>query len=90
MAKTTIELPDELVRDLKVKAVRENRKLKDLVTDLLRQSLYAESKPKSEKLFQRAPFPIFSGGHPAAEGKELTPERLHEILLEDEVKNLIR
>jgi hypothetical protein len=34
-------------------------------------------------------FPIFTGGHPAEPGEEVTPERLHEILLQDEVDNLV-
>ena len=87
--KTTVELPDDLIRQLKVKAAREDRKLKDLMTELLRKGLEEETKP--EKMpFHRTIFPIFTGGHPAAPGQEITPERLHEILLEDEVNNLVR
>jgi hypothetical protein len=82
--KTSVELPDDLLRDLKVKAAHENRKLKDLMTELLRKGLDADS--KKEKPFHRMIFPIFTGGHPAAPGEELAPDKVHEILLEQEVR----
>lgn len=37
--KTTIDLPDDLVTDIKVEAARSHRKLKDLVPELLRNGL---------------------------------------------------
>ena len=37
--KTTLDLPDDLVREVKIRAVRENRKLKDAIADLLRLGL---------------------------------------------------
>lgn len=37
--KTTIELPDELLRDAKAAAAREGRSLKDLLTQALRDRL---------------------------------------------------
>jgi hypothetical protein len=41
--KTTIDLPDELVKEIKLLAVNEGKKLKDAVADLLRQSLSTSS-----------------------------------------------
>lgn len=35
--KTTLELPDELMRTVKIRAVRENRKRKDMVAILLQR-----------------------------------------------------
>ena len=35
---TTLELPDDLMREVKIRAVMENRKLKDAIADLLRPS----------------------------------------------------
>ena len=82
--KTTLDLPDDLMRSIKVKAAREDRKLKDVVADLLRTGL--EATPKSaDKGPRRAVFPIFRGGHPAPAGEELTAERIADILLEQEV-----
>ena len=37
--KTTIDLPNDLVREIKIRAVNEGRKLKEVVTDLLRFGL---------------------------------------------------
>ncbi|MGE0686903.1 MAG: antitoxin [Dehalococcoidia bacterium] len=84
--KTTLELPDDLMREIKVRAAREDRKLKDLVTELLRKGLAAqELQPRKGK---RVQFPLIHVPHAAAPGEELTPERVHEILLEEEVQRL--
>lgn len=40
--KTTLELPDELVREIKLRAVMRDCAFKDLVAELLRQGLQAE------------------------------------------------
>ena len=37
--KTTLELPDELMTAVKVRAARENRKLKDVIAEALRRDL---------------------------------------------------
>ena len=39
--KTTLELPDELVKDIKLRAIHEGKKLKDAVAELLRKGLAA-------------------------------------------------
>jgi plasmid stability protein len=39
--KTTLELPDHLMREVKIRAAREGRKLKELVAELLRRGLDA-------------------------------------------------
>lgn len=39
--KTTLELPSELVRAVKVRAAHSNRKLKDLVAELIERGLAA-------------------------------------------------
>ena len=41
--KTTLELPDELMRVLKVKAATENRRLKDIVEEAIRRGLEEHS-----------------------------------------------
>lgn len=83
--KTTVELPDELMRAIKVKAAREDRKLKDLVAELLERALTdAERAP----IRHRVKLPLITGGRPDVHG-EMSPERVAEILLEDEVSSLI-
>lgn len=37
--KTTLDLPDELVREMKLRALLQGRTLRDLATDFLRQGL---------------------------------------------------
>lgn len=37
--KTTLDLPNDLVREVKLRAVNEGKKLKDVVSELLRQGL---------------------------------------------------
>ena len=37
--KTTLDLPDELVREVKLRAVHEGKKLKDLTAEILRRGL---------------------------------------------------
>ena len=39
--KTTFDLPDELVKEIKLLAIQEGKNLKDAVADLLRQGLNA-------------------------------------------------
>src|ERR1035441_4511804 len=41
--KTTLELPDDLVKQIKIRAVNDGLKLKDAVADLLRKGLTASS-----------------------------------------------
>ena len=42
--KTTLDLPDELVREMKLKAAHEGRKIKDVVASLIAAGIVAESK----------------------------------------------
>lgn len=37
--KTTLDLPNDLIREVKLRAVNEGKKLKDVISDLLRQGL---------------------------------------------------
>jgi len=39
--KTTLELPDELMRQVKIRAATSDRKLKDTVEDLIRRGLHS-------------------------------------------------
>jgi plasmid stability protein len=80
--KTTLDLPDDLMREVKIRAVRENRKLKEAVADLLRRGL---SQRRSEsKVRHRVALPIVECVHKARPGEEVTPERVAGILLEEE------
>jgi hypothetical protein len=83
--KTTLDLPDELMRTVKIRAVQENKKLKDMIAELLRQALAQE--PSAPRVVRhRVQFPLIKGTHPAPPGEEMTPDRVAQILLDDEVR----
>src|SRR5689334_24424401 len=46
--KTTLELPDDLVKQVKLRALQDGRKLKDAVADLLRKGLTAAMDTRSD------------------------------------------
>ena len=45
--KTTLDLPADLVREIKLRAVHEDRNVKDLAAELLRAGLQVTSRPRS-------------------------------------------
>lgn len=83
--KTTLDLPDDLVRAIKLRAVREDRKLKDLVADLLRRGLAAG--PDEATAGNRVKLPLVRCSHPAAPAVEMTPDRVAAVLLEEEARS---
>jgi len=85
--KTTLDLPDELMRAVKVRAAEEDLELGEVVTNLLRRGLAATSAEKPV-VRNRVQFPLVKCAHPAKPGDELTPERVAEILREAEISDL--
>ncbi|HXV64870.1 MAG TPA: antitoxin [Vicinamibacteria bacterium] len=77
--KTTLELPDDLMRAIKLRAVKQNLKLKDAIADLLRKGLARDRKPTSVR--KRVEFPLVLCAREAHPADEITPERAAEILL---------
>jgi hypothetical protein len=49
--KTTLDLPDELMREVKIRAVHERKKLKDIIAELLKKGIAASGtrRPKIPK-----------------------------------------
>jgi plasmid stability protein len=90
--KTTLDLPDSLVKQVKLRALREGRKLKDAVADLLRKGLAAPTHADAVSdcsaitTDKQTGLPLIKGKHPAAPGEEITPERVADILLAQEVE----
>lgn len=84
--KTTLELPAELVRELKLKAVRENRRYKDVAAEVIRDGLLPRQRPEQDVIRHRATFPLIRSTHPAPPGEELTAERLHQLEEEDDLE----
>ncbi len=71
--KTTIEIPDELFREVKARAAMEGIKLKDLIADALREKLCA---PPGDKL-RRTKFPIIESTNT---GLQITDEMVNDAI----------
>lgn len=90
--KTTLDLPEALVKQVKIRAVREGRKLKDAVADLLRKGLAVTAEtepdqpPPTVARDKQTGLPLIVCKHPATPGEELTPERVADLLLAQEVE----
>jgi hypothetical protein len=83
--KTTLELPDDLMRAVKIRAVEEKRKLKDTVAELLRRGL-AGGPAAPAKAGNRVKLPLVECAHEAPPGEEMTPDRVAEVLLQEEAE----
>ncbi|HZF08076.1 MAG TPA: antitoxin [Thermoanaerobaculia bacterium] len=81
--KTTLDLPDDLVRAVKIRAVQENRRLKDTMAELLRRGL-AQEGGRPATIRHRVQLPLIQCAHKARPDEEMTPERVAEVLLEEE------
>jgi hypothetical protein len=85
--KTTLDLPDALVKQVKLRALNEGQKLKDAVADLLRIGLAAvQTNDKIEAAVitrdKETGLPVIECKHSA----KLTPEDVANILLQQEVE----
>lgn len=85
--KTTVELPDDLLRRVKIRAVEENKKLKDMLAELLRRGLDSHADSGRAPL-RRVQVPIVHCAHEADPSRELTPERVAALLLDEDGHDL--
>ena len=91
--RTTIDIPEDLLRRAKAEAALRGMTLKDYVTEAVRAAVgdahVAEAEPaystkESLVLEEGCVFPLIRGPvGPAL--RDLTPERVHEILAQEEV-----
>ena len=81
--KTTLDLPDELMRAVKIRAVEENKRLKETVADLLAHGL-ARQRGAPMPARRRVELPLVECAHRSRPGEEMTPDRVAEVLLEEE------
>lgn len=88
--KTTVDLPDELLRAVKIRAAAEGRRLREVMADLIRLGLEQETRGaqgrSGERTEARVRLPLVRCAHPAAPGEELTPERVAALLAADEAR----
>lgn len=75
----TIELPDELMREMRARAKREGRRLADLVADLLNTALHSPVRKGGLRL-KCGELPLVECKHPTPSGDEMTPDRVSEAL----------
>jgi len=85
--KTTLELPDDLMRAVKIRAATENRRLKDVVTDAIRRGL---AQPSMGEANARVQLPLVQCAHDARPEDEMTADRVAEILLREDVEQASR
>jgi hypothetical protein len=88
--KTTLDLPDALVKRVKLRALQKGRKLKDAMAELLRMGLAAATNAESDVAAavvtreKQTGLPLIQCKQAASPQEELTPERVAEILLAQE------
>jgi hypothetical protein len=82
--KTTLDVPDELMRTVKILAIREHRKLKDMIAELLRRGLLAEEPTDRGAVRERVQLPLVHCAHGARPEEEMTAERVAQILIDEE------
>ena len=88
MAKTTLELPDELMRAVRVRAANDRSRLKDVVADLIRRGLATEQRSVVHGA-RRVRLPLVICAHSAPPGEEPSPERVAELLLAEEQESTV-
>lgn len=71
--KTTLDLPDELVRELKLRALLQGRTLRDLATEFLRQGLGLAPLKAPTALPPDSPIQINENGFPVFRGSDNAP-----------------
>ena len=79
--KTTIDLPEDLVREMKFRAVREGRKLRDVAEEVFRRGLAAPA--PSPGIRHRVKLPLIHTP-PGSMPFDLSGERLLELEMEAE------
>jgi plasmid stability protein len=81
--KTTLDIPEELVREMKIRAAKEGRKLREVATDVIQRGLSAEKSVTPETESRRVKLPMLTGGKAI---RQFTPKEIDEILLQQEVE----
>lgn len=82
--KTTLDLPENLVREMKMKAAREGRKLREVAAEVVQRGLLGSSANQVSKE-NRVLFPLVEC-QSANPDEELSPSRVAEILTDQETK----
>jgi hypothetical protein len=84
--KTTLDIPDDLLRTMKMRAVQEGRKFKDVAAEIFRRGLAQPKLAANSGSRQRVKLPLIQCRHPAASNATLTPDQVAEVLLKQDVE----
>lgn len=79
--KTTLDLPADLVREMKLRAAHEGRKLRDVATEIFRRGL-SQPSSHSEAPKHRVKLPLIE----CKAATELTAEQVAQVLLKQEMQ----
>jgi hypothetical protein len=82
--KATLDLPGDLIKEMKLRAVHGDRKFKDVVADTIRRGLAAPEPPPASVLRHRVKLPIIQAP-PGAPKVSLTGEDIDHILNKQEI-----
>ncbi len=83
--KTTLDLPEELVREMKIRAASQGRKLREVATEVIRNGLTTHT-PIRKAAEKRIKFPILKCESSAT--RQFTHEELDEILFQTEIDSI--
>lgn len=81
--KTTLELPDELVRAVKIRAVNEGRRIKDVMAELISRGLEQPAPPHAV-VTRSVNLPLVHCAHRASPDEEMTPDRVADVLQQED------
>lgn len=83
--KVTFDLPDGLLKEVKLRALHDGRKLKDSAAQLLRAGLHARAaNGRATAAKKKVRLPLIKCLHPATAATEITPRRVADLLLKQE------
>lgn len=88
--KATFDIPEDLIRRLKLRAIREGGKLKEVIADVLRAGLAVQanepaSDPPVVGINRKTGLPAIQCRRSAPKGDDLNAERVADILMQQEV-----
>jgi len=83
--KTTLDLPAELVREMKLRAADEGRKLRDVATEIFRRGLM-QHRPLKATSQHRVKLPLIKCGKPMSPATQMTAEQVADVLLKQEME----
>ena len=83
--KTTIDLPPEIVRDLKLHTVHHGRKMAQIAVETILRGLTVAKSSENCNVRHRVTLPLIQCLHPATPATTLTADKVAEILLKQEV-----